>query len=686
MKTDSALCVGCNKCIFKCPTHANDAVLEDNNNKINVNNDLCIFCGECIDICDHGARSLDDDTLDFFDALKRGEEISVIAAPAIRHNIPEYEHLFGYLHSLGVGHCYDVSFGADITTWGYLKAIRENHIDSMIAQPCPVVVQYIEKYKPELISRLAPVQSPALCTAVYMKKYAGVTGKIAFLSPCIGKTTEFSDPNTGGNVSYNVTYKRLLEYLENNQIDLSQYKAEPFENVKGSMGVTFSRPGGLKENVYLYAGENVWVKQIEGIDNLMYYFNEYANRIKDKKPVPLLVDALNCEHGCNLGTATTKALSIDDIDYATDRMKLTVDREHAEKLMKHFDETLTLSDFMRSYTDKSSTRPIASPEAVEQVFLELGKCTERERSVNCFSCGFGNCRDFANAVALSQNHKENCFQYARRLLAEQAQELEQRHNTIITSINYASKIQRNLLPPKTELDDAFSDYSVIWKPKDIVGGDIYWLKNFAEGAVLCVCDCTGHGTPGALLSMLVVSAFEAAVNERNYKDTAAIIWGLEKKLVSALNVTVTPRKEGEKRYATQFNDGCDLAVLYIARDGAVTISAGHTHVFVCDGKDVQQYKGQRIHVGDGSLKSKDEINMITIPGNPDNKYYVASDGLYDQIGTNGKKFGYKTLKEIILNNHQENQNVIIEKIWRQFEVNRESEIRRDDVSLVGFTP
>jgi len=69
----------------------------------------------------------------------------------------------------------------------------------------------------------------------------------------------------------------------------------------------------------------------------------------------------------------------------------------------------------------------------------------------------------------------------------------------------------SLLPETNKFEQAFADYSVKWEPRDIVSGDIYWIKSFDAGTMLCVCDCTGHGVPGALLTMLVVSAFEDMV-------------------------------------------------------------------------------------------------------------------------------------------------------------------------------
>jgi serine phosphatase RsbU (regulator of sigma subunit) len=258
-------------------------------------------------------------------------------------------------------------------------------------------------------------------------------------------------------------------------------------------------------------------------------------------------------------------------------------------------------------------------------------------------------------------------------------------DAVISSLEYASRIQRSLLPPDSELEAAFADYACIWKPKDIVGGDIYWIKRFGGDAVLCVCDCTGHGTPGALLTVIVASAFEATVSADNCKDPAQIVWELEKRLVAVLNVETPPA--GVRSRGLTINDGCDLAVLCVASDGAVTFSAGNTHVYLCDGAKATRFRGQRIRVGEGTLRNKEDVKVTALPANPNNKFYIASDGLYEQIGgADEMPFGYDTLERIILENHAERQSVISEKVWSAFEEYRGENPRRDDFELITFRP
>ena len=117
-------CVGCNKCISVCSCMGAMVASksDDGNNVIEVDGSKCVACGACFDACEHDAREYTDDTVAFFDALERGENISILIAPAFLANYPrEYESILGGLKKLGVNRMISVSFGADITTWGYLN-------------------------------------------------------------------------------------------------------------------------------------------------------------------------------------------------------------------------------------------------------------------------------------------------------------------------------------------------------------------------------------------------------------------------------------------------------------------------------------------------------------------------------------------------------------------------------------
>ncbi len=409
--TRSDACVGCNKCIFKCPTNANEAVLDNNQNKVLIKDGFCISCGECISICDHHARDYIDDLDTFFNDLKSGANISVIIAPAAKTNFQNLNNILGYLKSLGVNKIYDVSFGADICTWAHLKYIKETDPKSLISQPCPVIVSYVEKYHPELIPNLSPIQSPVICTTAYLKKHIKISDKIMLLSPCIGKKREISSEISNGMLDYNVTFSKFTNYIKENNINLNDYPTLSFDNIEGSIGFVFPRPGGLSQNIKYHLKEDIWIKSIEGIFNIEEYFKQYIEDLKNNNPVPNIIDALNCENGCNLGTGTDKDAKFNAIDSLTNTLLNDIQADNSQKLMQYFDENLNLDDYIRTYTDKSNHYIIEDNVDLEATYIELGKLTKEERNINCFSCGYGSCESFAKAMATGHNHKDNCKYY-----------------------------------------------------------------------------------------------------------------------------------------------------------------------------------------------------------------------------------------------------------------------------------
>ncbi len=430
---DESKCTGCNKCIAVCPVDgANAAYIANGNNKVRINAEACIQCGKCIDVCDHNARYYADDTDAFFDALDRGEKISVVVAPAIRFNFPNYKKLFGYLKSIGVHLIYDVSFGADITTWAYLKAIDEQKLESIVAQPCPAVVNFIEKHQPHLIKQLSPIQSPVLCTAIYLKDYKHVHDRLAFLSPCISKKQEFVDTNE--RISFNVTYKKLKAYLKEKNVSIERFQEIDFDDIGCGLGLTFSRPGGLRENVEYHTNGRAWIRQIEGVEHAFEYLKDYSQRIAQHKPVPLLVDVLNCAQGCNLGTGTDKDISIDDVDAKMNALKAAKLKEKEQEtdgkvvysLFEQFDKELRLADFIRRYKDRSDEfrKQNFSDAELDRVFNSIKKPDEDSRDINCFACGYGKCKDFAVAILGGDNHPGNCIDYNRKKAEDERQLIE----------------------------------------------------------------------------------------------------------------------------------------------------------------------------------------------------------------------------------------------------------------------
>lgn len=456
-------CVGCKRCISVCPIlNANMVSSEGRNAKIEVNSQQCISCGSCFDVCEHQARSYEDDTERFFEDLERGEHISLLVAPAFLANYPdEYANVLGGLKNLGVNRIVSVSYGADITTWAYIHYIMEHNFFGGISQPCPAVVDFVEKYEPDLISKLVPIHSPMMCTAVYLKKYEQLPDKLAFISPCIAKRKEITDPNTYGYVSYNVTFDHLMQYIRSHNM----YGSPVQDEIEYGNGAIYPMPGGLKENVYWYCGEEMFIRQIEGERHVYDFLKDYRKRVKEGKELPFMVDALNCAKGCLYGTAVEpmKAQG-DDVLYELNKIRAKVhegsgrkpdSRLSYQKRRKHLDKQfakLDINDFIRHYTDKSRKCNILQPTEREllEVFMLMDKETSEEQSINCSACGYDTCRNMAIAIFNKCNVPQSCVYYEKKKIQALTDAMTKKN------IEIANFVERDF----STLDDAISQASI----------------------------------------------------------------------------------------------------------------------------------------------------------------------------------------------------------------------------------
>ncbi len=419
-------CIACHHCIAVCPSLLANKLIKRNDDTqyLEINPDYCVGCGSCIEACNHKARTFEDDTERFLSDLRRGTAISLLIAPAFFANYPhDGGRILGGLKKLGVKRMVSVGFGADITTWAYIKYITENNFIGGISQPCPAIVDYIEKYVPQLLPKLMPIHSPTLCAAVYLAKYEHCKDKLAFLSPCIAKSKEFGAPETNGYVSYNVTYDHIVKYMRAHNLLGDDIKDE----IENGMGAIYPMPGGLKENVYWFLGEDVLVRQIEGEKHAYDFLRDYARRVASHKELPVLVDALNCSRGCLYGTATEPEIAVgDDTFFALQSIrkdkihddvkagngKSMTPAERLAALNEQFKD-LDLKDFIRKYSDKSAyvQEPSPSDAEYDNIFNTMYKDTEESRHIDCGACGYRSCKSMAKAIYNGANFKENCIWY-----------------------------------------------------------------------------------------------------------------------------------------------------------------------------------------------------------------------------------------------------------------------------------
>lgn len=436
IEVDREKCTNCHRCIAVCPVkYCNDG----SGTHVSIHEDLCIGCGECLRACTHNARVIIDDFDIFMNALRNREKIVAVIAPAIAAEFPEtYLNFNGWLKSIGVSALFDVSFGAELTVKSYLEHVKENAPKAVIAQPCPAIVTFVEIFHPELLKYLAPADSPMMHTIklikTYYPQYSG--HKVLIVSPCIAKKREFEEVGLG---DFNVTMKKIKEYIKNEGINLLQFSKTEFDNDPAERAVLFSTPGGLLRTAQREFPAIVNVaRKIEGPSTIYHYLATLEKDIT-KGIAPLLIDCLNCEQGCNGGTGTSKDKTQDEIEYAIEKRNIEMQESHKtknifkSKKLAHRKLQTTVNKFWkknlydRTYQDLSVSNfksKVKTPSKMEKenIFKELLKETEAD-ILNCGGCGYNNCDEMATAIYNSLNRKENCHHYEKKYFTESVHEM-----------------------------------------------------------------------------------------------------------------------------------------------------------------------------------------------------------------------------------------------------------------------
>jgi serine phosphatase RsbU (regulator of sigma subunit) len=233
-------------------------------------------------------------------------------------------------------------------------------------------------------------------------------------------------------------------------------------------------------------------------------------------------------------------------------------------------------------------------------------------------------------LILEQKVKERTAEVVQKSLI-----IEEKNRDITASIRYAERIQRAMLPK----EDTFRDTFVLFMPKDIVSGDFYWMFDNGEWMFIAAVDCTGHGVPGAFMSIIGHNSLSKVVREYGLTRPAAILDQLNNEVMKALL----------QRHEKAIMDGMDLALIaYNRNSGKVEFAGAYNPLYVVRKGELFTYKGDRFPIGMTTMEEKKSFTNQVVDVQPGDMLYMCSDGYADQFGTSeAKKFKSGNVKRIL---------------------------------------
>ena len=264
--------------------------------------------------------------------------------------------------------------------------------------------------------------------------------------------------------------------------------------------------------------------------------------------------------------------------------------------------------------------------------------------------------------------------------------IEEKHREIADSINYAKRIQTALLTSQEYFDSITPENFLIWRPKDVVSGDFYWAYQFEinnqEIVVWCAADCTGHGVPGAFMSMLGMSFLNEIVIENAVYSPDQILDKVRKKIVSALeqgNTSNIEQKDGMDMALCVWNKSTNELVYAGANNPAWIIRS----INQGKGFEIIELKANRMPVG--YYTEMKEFTKQSFQLQKGDNIYVFTDGIVDQFGgPDGKKFKSKKLKETLLGFQHLNMKDQALMINKEFDDWKGMNEQIDDLCIVGI--
>lgn len=420
--TEPTQCQDCYKCIRHCPVKA--IRVEDNHAKIIP--ELCVYCGQCVIDCPSHAKQTRGDRQQALHLLATKQRVYVSLAPSFVAEFSDFTppQLVAALKKLGFAGVSETALGADFVSAQLAKDLQaavENPQGQQLflSSTCPVVVEYIKLYQPELAPFITDRASPLLAHARYLRQEFGDDIGVVFVGPCIAKKRE---ADAWDEIDVALTFRELRRWIvekglrPDSVIPAGQEHQMEFMPRRAAKGVLYPIDGGMIATIKKYNRlEQVHSMVISGLEGVQRALDGFQPK---KLKAPVFMELLACHGGCINGPG----ISV----HTPGAWRRVLVEEYAQDVDTVLDEaTMAQAPALEGTLPvDSQARKKHSEADIRTALRSVGKYTA-EDELNCASCGYDTCRSFAKAVLEDRAEKTMCISYMRKLAQKKANGLIQ---------------------------------------------------------------------------------------------------------------------------------------------------------------------------------------------------------------------------------------------------------------------
>ena len=465
-------CQDCYKCVRRCPVKA----IKIENDSAMIVPDLCVACGICYKVCPAKAKQPRPDLARAKYLVSSNKEIYVSLAPSWITEFPEYtaEQLIAAIRRLGIRGVSETALGAQEVTSQTVELLKTSAAKGekrlFISTACPAIVEYIEKYMPQLTSCLTPISSPLLAHCRILKNKFGSQIETIFIGPCIAK--KFEADRHPDLLSLSLSFTDLRQWLKDENIDPTQLTPGVFDVFaldKAEEGTAYPIEGGMLETIKAYnLDSNIYTSQITGIYSIQ---DELTRLAPDDIDRPTFLECLACYGGCVSGPCTT-----DKKPGLQKRMEIldkTVFNENSGKRKPSCNMNLSYQSNPNPYSDHTFDEA-----EIRGVLTKIGKFSV-EDELNCGGCGYDTCRNFARALLEGKAEPNMCVSHMKHRALRKANALIR----CIPSPIVIADAKLNIMEYNDEFRDMFwneEDHADIYDYNDLRGANLRDFISFTN--------------------------------------------------------------------------------------------------------------------------------------------------------------------------------------------------------------